>query len=267
MMNKKIGIIGLGTMGQSIIKGLSKNIDKSNIIGCEILEENLKKAKSLLEIEVTNDSLYLVNNANIIFLAIRPNQIKELIESIKKTNLENKIFISIVSGITILNLEEYFNLDYIKIVRTMPNINVQYNLSATAICFNKNINDNEKQLVQDIWNILGKSFVIEEHLFSTFAVVAGTTPAYFFKLVDSLYKAGVKYGLDPEVALKSIIQVGLGSFQLLKNSPFSPKELVQQVATPGGLTIEGIGNLEKHNFDDLIDESVNLSIEKDKKLV
>ena len=260
----KIGFIGIGNMGGSILKGfIKKGIDCKNIYIFDINLEKSQQLKNEHNIVLCNSYKELIENVDVLILAVKPDILLKLLKDIYVEIVTYKpIIVSIAAGISINNILNSIKNENIKIVRIMPNINASINLSTSAYCY-QNINEEDLEKVKNLFNNIGSLFYIPEEKFNIFTAIAGCSPAYIFLFLDSLAKGALKMGLNKNEALNIAIDVLIGSAKMLKESKKNPWELIDSVCSPGGTTIEGICALEENNFQQSIVKAIEKTISKD----
>ncbi|MDZ5001662.1 pyrroline-5-carboxylate reductase, partial [Clostridium perfringens] len=96
-MNKKIGFIGCGNMGKAMLKGLlsSEEISSKDIIISTRSEESRDKILKEFEVKCTLSNIEVAKESEILFLAVKPNMYKQIIEEIKNFLKDDVIIISI----------------------------------------------------------------------------------------------------------------------------------------------------------------------------
>ena len=266
-MNKKIGFIGCGNMGKSMISGIiaSKKINIENILVSTKSISSKENIEKEFNINVTLNNKEVVKFSDILVLAIKPNMFKEVIAEIKDEIKKETIIVSIAAGITIDNLEGLIGEDY-KIVRTMPNTPALVREAISAICYNKNVNNEDLDEVINIFNMFGKCEVLEEKYFHGFIALCGSSPAYVFMFIEAMADAAVKIGIPRNKAYKMAEQAILGSAKLALETGKHPGELKDMVCSPGGTTIEAVTELENGNFRSTIIKALEKCAEKSKNM-
>ncbi len=261
----KLGFIGCGNMATAIIKGIIKNI---NIAGESILVydtygpamDKLKKDSGVIACD-TSESV--MNNCDVLFLAVKPNVIDSVIKDIK-TN--KPLVISIAAGKTLTFLNDHIGTENAKIVRVMPNINATVGEAISAYCFNENVTDKDIEAVEMLLSCFGKCLHIDECYFSIYSAIGGCAPAYTYMFIDALARAGVKNGLKKDDALMIAAQTVYGSAKMIMESDAHPWKLIDNVCSPGGTTIEGVTSLQADGFEAAVHNAVTKAFEKDKSL-
>ncbi|MCC6012893.1 MAG: pyrroline-5-carboxylate reductase [Candidatus Verstraetearchaeota archaeon] len=260
----KIGLIGYGRMGVSFIKGLLRNnvIDSKSIFIYDINEERLKIAEKngLMTIK----SLSELKNCNIIIIAIKPKDYNQLLDNIKNEINPNSIIISFAAGIRISYIESKLG-ENTKIVRIMPNICASIGEAVFAILFNKNVKEDEKLIINKIFENLGMVIPLEnEDLIDVITGLSGSGPAYFFLIMKYMVELGKKYGLKEDIARKLVAQTCKGAGLLVLQSKEDFDELIKMVATPSGVTEEALKIMISRGIKDIIYDSISTAIEKTK---
>lgn len=175
------------------------------------------------------------------------------------------ILLTIAAGFSIEKVEKILGTEA-KVVRAMPNTPAQVLEGMTAVAFNQNITEEEKQIIFKIFNSFGKSIELEEKLFHAFTGISGSLPAYVYIFVEALGDAGVLEGLSRNQVYEIISQAVLGSTKMLLETGKHPGQLKDEVTSPRGTTIEAIKVLENGNFRGTLINAAIACTEKSKKL-
>lgn len=261
-----LGFIGAGNMANAIIKGIVT--DKAVEAG-DIFVYNRSEAKALLcaenygvtAVKILDD---LLDNSDAVILAVKPKEFPSLLPQLSD-KINGKLLISIAAGKSLNEISSYFNAD-VAVVRVMPNINAKVGASMSAYCKNDNVTDKQEEFVKLIFGACGMITYIEEEQFPIFSAVAGCSPAYAYLYIDSLARAAVKHGMNKKTALDIAAQTVLGSAKLILESGEHPWELIDQVCSPGGTTIEGLLTLQDEGFESAVTKAVDAAFNKDKKM-
>ena len=145
----------------------------------------------------------------------------------------------------------------------MTNINASVGGAMTAYCPNERVSAQEKAFLDTFCKSFGDAIELEENFFSQFAVLAGCVPAFAYKFVDEIARAGVQIGIRKDLALRIAAQTVLGSAAAVAQEDAHPYALIDRVCTPGGTTIEGIAALDALGFNDAVHQAVLASYGKD----
>ena len=148
----------------------------------------------------------------------------------------------------------------------MPNINAAVGESMTAVCASPAATADDVAFAMSFCSCFGKAVEIEEKYFSAFTAVAGSAPAFAYMFADALAAAGIKYGIPAKVSQDIAAQMLLGSAKMLLDSPLAVSELIRNVCSPGGTTIEGVCSLKETGFENSVITAVDKTVEKDRKM-
>ena len=266
-MDKVIGFIGAGNMGQAMAGGiLSSGIVKAeNIIFSDVSQENLKKAYKKYGVKTSNSNILTASMSNFIILSVKPNMYQNVIDEIKDYIKPETVIITIAAGITLEKLKVMFGKN-VKIVRTMPNTPAMVGEGMTAVIPNEFVTEEELKEVMDILNGFGKAEIIEEKLIDAVIAVSGSSPAYVYMMIEAMADAGVSGGMSREKAYKFAAQAVLGSAKMVLETGIHPGELKDMVCSPGGTTIEAVATLEEKGFRNAIIKAMKVCEEKSKEM-
>ena len=250
LKSKTIGFIGGGNMAEAMIRGLVSTsvIDSKNLYVSDPVNEKLEKLKTDYKINVAKDNIELVQNCDIIVLAVKPQSVNEVINGIHDQVTAKKLVISILAGVPINRMEELLQLGANKkvgVIRTMPNTPSLVQSGVTALSPSKNVSETDLQFAKEIFEAIGKTVVVPESHIDAVTGLSGSGPAYIFMIIEALSDAGVKMGLSRQVADVLTIQTMIGSAKLALESGLHPGELKNMVTSPGGTTISGLHALEE----------------------
>ena len=254
-------------MGNAILQGiLVSNI----VLGSQIYVYDPHPEKG----QALNQS-YSINNlasardvareSDIVFVAVKPNIIADVLSDIQKELKKNTIVISIAAGVTIKTIAKCVGYEQ-KIVRVMPNTPALVNAAMCSITPNTEVTDEELAIVQKLLNCIGETEVVPEYLIDAVVGASGSSPAFVFMFIEALADGAVKGGLSRKQAYKFAAQAVLGSAKLLLETGKHPGELKDMVCSPAGTTIEGVQMLEAKGFRAAIIEAVDAAIKKSKEL-
>lgn len=266
-MDKKIGFIGCGNMGQAMIKGIigSKIVDKKSIIVSANSEKTLEKVKEEYGVTTTLDNKVVARESDYIILAIKPNLYEAILKEIKENIHGNTVVISIGAGISLGYLKEKLG-DKIKYIRTMPNTPALVGEGMTAVSLGNGIKEEEMEDLLDIFKSFGKVEIIDESLMDGFTAIAGSSPAYIFILIEAMADAGVREGIPRHKAYKMAAQSVLGSAKMVLETGEHPGKLKDNVCSPGGATIDAVLSLEESGFRSSIMKAVKTCADKSKSM-
>lgn|SRR3989338_806704 len=256
----KLLIIGGGNMGYAIANGMSshKNVKKSEIIFTESKPERIRFLTKNDYKTFSNIEAALKNNKQktyAVLLAVKPNDIREVLKELKSHILRDTIIISIAAGIKIKKLSACLPANQ-PIARIMPNTPCQIGKGMSVITFNKNVSKSQKSTVIKIFKSVGKTTILPEANFDLVTAISGSGPAYFCYLIELLIKSGEKLGLNKKISEELVLETALGTIYLLNNCALSPEALRATVTSPNGTTEAALKVFQKRNWNNIIYEGV-----------
>lgn len=254
-MNKniKIGCIGCGKMASAIIKGiiLSGILPKENLTGSEINAELANTAQQNLQINVIFDNKTLVRNNDVIFIATKPNYVNSVLEEIKnELTGGDKLVVSIAAGVSTNMIEKIIGKQ--RVIRVMPNTPAMVLEGMYGFCRGSVASADDAEFVSKLLSNTGKTIEVEEQQMDIVTAISGSGPAFFYKVIEDMARAGEKLGLDYEKSLQLAVQTAKGSAKMIEQrGETSLQTLINNVATKGGCTFEGISVMNKENSEKL----------------
>lgn len=266
-MSKKVGFIGCGNMGSSMVGGLIKSgfLKPEDIIVSTKTETSAKRLKDEFNIETTLDSKLVTQKSDVLILAVKPFMYKKIIDEVKEVLTSDKLIITIAAGITIQNMEEWLGEEY-RIIRTMPNTPALVGQAMSAVCPNKNVTEEDLKYCCNIFESFGECAQLEEKDFHAFIALAGSSPAYVFMFIEAMADSAVQLGIPRAKAYKMAAQSVLGSAKMVLDTGKHPGELKDMVCSPAGTTIDAVVELEKLGFRSSVIEAMNKCAEKSKNM-
>ena len=263
---EKIGIIGLGNMGESIVKALiDRGPKKETLLFAEAKKERATYIEKTYGLKCAKTLSELVQKTDYIILAIKPQDAKEVIHAISPFLTDKKIVISIMAGITTSNILSLIGKP-IRVVRIMPNICVKVGEGMMGITSNRVVTKEERAKAQKMLSPLGHFVEVGEELMDAVTALGGSGPAFFLLFLEAMIDAGVKTGLPRDKAKAISLQVIKGTLIMLEEEKIHPTVMRDMITSPGGTTIAGIAILEERAFKGNVIEAIVKACKRAKEL-
>ena len=262
----ELGIVGAGKIGSGIIKGLieKKAFKRENIILSDVSENILTPIKKEYGIEISLNNKDVFSSSKIIILAVKPNLIAPVLDSIKDLTLDGKLIVSVAAGVPIKFIENI--VPKIPVIRVMPNISLSIGYSPSCYSTGKSVTQkNEKEFI-DIFKNLGSVIKVDEDKMDAVTGLSGSGPAYVFSFLKALTEGGIKAGLPSDISKKLALDTLYGAVLMASSTDKSFEELINMVKTPGGTTEKGLLKLEEYLMEKGIVEAVIKATERSKEL-
>jgi pyrroline-5-carboxylate reductase len=250
MINRKIGIIGAGRIGEALIRGIinAKVAYSKEIFASDIDEDRLIQLGEELGISTSTNNNEVVEESEVIILAVKPQIIKGVVKEISSVIKKGHILISVAAGIPTKIIESELKGTQPRVVRAMPNIACVVGESASAICLGKYATAEDERIATEIFGAVGGVMTIPESLMDAVTGLSGSSPAFIFMIIEALADGGVHEGLDRDTALALSAQTTLGAAKMVLESGKHPEELKDMVFSPNGTTARGIRILEEYGI-------------------
>lgn len=241
----KIGIIGLGKMGESIAQGLRReHAGDYSIHATTRSKESATDASKRLGIGVQTDNTKLVGECDVLLLCVKPHQAQKVLEQIAPQLTKQHLLISIVASITTDQLALWSG-GKAAVIRSMPNTPCLVGEGMTVLCAGPGATGAQLASTEKIFATVGRTAVVEESLMDGVTGLSGCGPAYIYLVIEALSEAGVKVGLPRKTATLLAAQTLLGSAKMVLDRGEHPAALKDEVTTPAGCTIDGLMALEE----------------------
>ncbi|XP_071451457.1 uncharacterized protein [Hetaerina americana] len=193
--------------------------------------------------EITNNNEKVVKESDVVVLAVKPNVMNKVLQSVKTAVTNEKLFISVAMGIEIGDIKEVLHPSTPKIARVMPNTCVSVGKGASAFVASE---ETSAETVAKLFSAVGTCHrLMDESHLDTVTALSGAGPAYLFTVAEALADGGVKMGLQRALAVNLVSQTMLGAATMIQETGQHTAVLRDEVTSPGGNTIEGLHFLEK----------------------
>ena len=250
----KLAIIGAGNIGGAVARGWYRHNPQMEVSVSGVHWEKLNKIKDdCPSFNVMIDNRRVVGDADIVILAVKPWQVKGVINEVHDLLTSNKILISFAAGVTLANLKEMVGGCSVKnIFYIIPNIAAEFGESMTFICPTDETDKEASATVKKLFEAVGSVFVCQEKLIAPGMLMASCGIAYVMRFLRAQTEAGVEMGFYPKDALQIAIQTMKGASELLHSTGEHPEAAIDRVTTPAGYTIKGLNEMDHTGFNSAV---------------
>lgn len=266
----KLGLIGCGKMGGALLRGACKASlvkAKDVIVFDKVPAAIAALQKELPGVRVAKDPAELAAKSEVVLLAVKPQDMKQLLKMIESSELktEKALFLSIAAGISLKQLEGWLG-EQARVIRSMPNTPALILQGASAFARGARATDADVLLAGKVLGAVGIAQEVSESLLDAVTGLSGSGPAYVYSVIESLADGGVLMGLPRATALQLAAQTVAGAAQMVLQTGKHPAALRDEVTSPGGTTIAGLEQLEKHGLPNALIQAVRKATERSKEL-
>lgn len=255
----KITIIGGGNIGQALALGLIET-KKAVASDITITRRKMKYLTPLQEkgFNVSTDNVTAVQSADVVVLAVLPQQLNKLLSEIKDVITNNQLIISVISGVKIKDIKGIIGEDK-TVGRAMPNTAIAIKESMTCICAeNKEVGDQ----IKDLFDTVGTTIMIDEEQMTAATALCACGVAFYLRAIRAASQGGIEIGFHAEEALRMAVQTAKGAAALLQEKGTHPEDEIDNVTSPKGCTIAGLNEMEHRGFSSAFIKGIITSTEK-----
>ncbi|XP_034174719.2 pyrroline 5-carboyxlate reductase [Osmia lignaria lignaria] len=249
LASRKVGFIGGGNMASAIGAGLiNKGILNPDNVWVSARTDRTLGFWADLGAHATLKNGEVVDNCDIVFLAMKPHMLDDALKGIQTTmkkKVSNMLFISVLVGVTLDTLYNKLKLIVTqpRIIRSMPNTPMMVAEGITVYC-SMNTTEEDENIVEALFSYIGVAESVPESLMNAIGALSGSGPAYAYLVIESLADGAVKMGVPRPMATKFAAQVLVGAGKMVLETGRHPGQLKDEVCSPGGTTIAGVHAME-----------------------
>ena len=253
---KKAAFIGVGSMGGALARAACRAIGPDQVVVANRTQAKAEALAAELGCTAAQSGADAVWAAEYLFFGVKPNGLRPLLEELASLLRdrhrvgEDKVVVSMAAGLTIEDLRPHLAGAgyYVPIVRIMPNTCAAVGKGMTALCAGEAAGEDHIRGVEEILSATGRVERISESLMDQFSAVAGCGPAFVYPYIEALADGGVMAGLPRKQAMEYAAQMVMGAAAMVLESGRHPGQLKDEVCSPGGSTIAGVAELERHGL-------------------
>ena len=266
MSKTRIAFIGAGNMAASLIGGLrAQGMDAAQIRASDPGAETRTRIQAEHGIEAFADNAQAIAGADVVVLAVKPQVMKAVCESLKPNLAAGQLIVSIAAGITCASLQTWLGAR--QVVRCMPNTPALLRQGVSGLYATAQVSAAQREQAQELLSAVGVALWLEEEQqLDAVTAVSGSGPAYFFLLVEAMTAAGVKLGLPREIAEQLTQQTALGAAHMVVSSDVDAAELRRRVTSPNGTTQAAIESFQAGGFEALVEKALGAAAHRSAEL-
>lgn len=253
----KQGFIGFGNLAKAVYRGLKE----------EKGMEFAYFARSRKEVDIPYHERLadLVAFADVIWIMVKPQDLKGVLKQLKQHDTRGKTIVSPVAGKTIEFIERYLGEEQ-RVIRVMPNLAIAYRESVTAFATNQP-GSNEAIEIFNLLGKLGKAVQLEESGFDLFTSVFGSGPAFILAFIQTFKEKMQEFNLPGPLLDELLLELtrGTTTYFAKNQQQYSIEELIKNITSKGGTTQAGLEHFREHeigkHFEGVLDAARNRSAE------
>jgi pyrroline-5-carboxylate reductase len=262
--NQKIAFIGAGNMSRSVISGMVANgFNGQNIIAANPSMPKLTALMADFTIEITQDNLKAVAEADIVILAVKPQMMATVCEQLTSLGeaLQGKLFVSFAVGLTCERIKAMLKSD-VALIRCMPNTPAMYGKGVSGL-YADGSNAAQNVFVEQVMQTTGLVVWVEqEQKIDAVAAISGSGPAYFFMFMEAMVAKAQDFGFDAQTARQMVQQTAMGAATMVQHADESIAQLRQNVTSKGGTTAAALAVYAEQGLPEMIDDAMQAASDR-----
>lgn len=256
MKNKRIAFLGGGNMAEAIVSGMLTGglVVARNIVVADISAERRAWLQNEYGIDATPDNAAAVGGADIVVLAVKPQQAAAALAAVRDVSSNRQMLVSICAGLTTAALEDQTPA---RVARVMPNLPALICRGVAAVCGGLRVTAEDLDLVERIFAATGVVVRVPEQKMNEVTALSGSGPGYAFAFIEALEAAGVGMGLAADTARTMAVETVRGAAEMAAQASADPAELRRRVSSKGGTTLAGLAAMEAGGFSAAVTAGMN----------
>ncbi|WP_412460958.1 pyrroline-5-carboxylate reductase [Pseudomonas sp. SC11] len=266
MSKTRIAFIGAGNMAASLIGGLrAQGLDASQIRASDPGADTRTRIQAEHGIVTFESNAQAIDGADVIVLAVKPQVMKSVCETLKPELKAGQLVVSIAAGITCDSLQNW--LGQVPVVRCMPNTPSLLRQGASGLYATAQVSAGQREQAEQLLRAVGTALWLEqEQQLDAVTAVSGSGPAYFFLLIEAMTAAGEKLGLPRDIASQLTLQTALGAAHMAVSSDVDAAELRRRVTSPAGTTEAAIKSFQANGFEAVVEQALQAAATRSAEL-
>lgn len=252
MAFSKIGIIGIGVIGQALIEVLLRSgLSKEGIFVAEKRGERRDEIIEKYGVGEFNNQ----NSLDAVLIAVKPQDFLTTVKSLSTSISSSTLIVSFAAGIRIKAIEQTLGQDS-RVIRVMPNTPMILGSGMSALSLGSNANPTDQEWVKGFLSRAGEVIVIDESLQDAVTATSGSGPAYFFAFTEAIVGAAQRLGISQEDAKTLASQTLIGAALMVEKSGKELKTLRENVTSPNGTTAAALKSFADSSLEELVYQAI-----------
>ncbi len=251
MRQERIAFVGAGNMAEAILGGLlaAQIVPPAQIVASDLSGERRDHVTSKYGIKATGDNAEAVREADVVVLAVKPQQVPEVLTALQSSFSDKQLLISICAGLPTEFLEARVPA---RVVRVMPNLPALVRRAVSAVCGGVRATEADLDLTEVLFATTGVVMRLPENRMNEVTALSGSGPGYVFAFIEAMVAAAVAMDIDPVMARVMAVETVRGAAELASQTGEDPAELRRRVSSKGGTTLAGLAAMEAAGFSEAV---------------
>jgi pyrroline-5-carboxylate reductase len=267
MLDQTVGFIGAGQMATALGQGFvrAERVSADRLLAADPVPTARGRFSETTGATVVESNVDLVEQADVVFLAVKPQQMGPVLEEIRPVVTTEKLVVSIAAGVPLARMTAALG-EQTRLVRVMPNTPCLIGRGACGFCLGSAATKPDAALVEELLSAVGVAFCVAEKLMDAVTGLSGSGPAFVYTIIEALSDGGVRMGLPRNIATTLAAQTVAGAAEMVLSTGEHTGALKDRVTSPGGTTIAGIQVLEEGGLRAALMAAVEAAAERSMEL-
>jgi pyrroline-5-carboxylate reductase len=264
---QSLGIIGAGNMGEAIARAIIRAgvVKPQFIVAADPSPQRRELFERELRVRCVERAMDAAQEVTVL-LAVKPQQMAQVLREIEPVVLLNALVISIAAGISTAFIDSLLGAKQIRIVRAMPNTPLLVGAGAVAVAPGTRATADDVALARRLFEPAAVVIEVTEDKLDAVTALSGSGPAYFFYLVEQMTRAGEEMGLSSDEARILAVRTAIGSGKMLESADVPVSELRRRVTSPGGTTEAAVTHMQRSRLDRTIIDAIKAAQQRGREL-
>jgi pyrroline-5-carboxylate reductase len=257
-LSSRIAFVGSGVMAEVMIRGLLSRqvVPPDHIWASGPRGERARQLQEAYGVHTTTDNAEVVRAAEIVVLSVKPQTLAKVLKQIRGSIRPDQLVVSIIAGARMGRIGAA--LGHPAVVRCMPNLPCQIHRGMTIWTATPEVSPEARETVRRILQTMGQEiYVSEERDLDRATAVNGTGPALIALFVKALEDAANFIGESRPLARRSVLQTMIGTAEMILASDRHIGEMIDAVASPGGVTARALHVLHNGRFSAILTDAID----------
>lgn len=262
---KTVGISGCGNMGEVIVDAAVSVVGAKNVYCYDVDSVKLSRIKKIYQVNLVRSNVDVVEKSDVFIIAVKPQQMKDVLNEVKHVVNKNKVIVSIAAGVKIKTLNNLLG-DNIQVVRVMPNLPLKIGYGVVAVCKNKFCKEKNFEFVKKLFEKKGIVVEVTEKFMDLITAVSGSGPAYIFYISEILQNVAKKLRLPKKIVPLVVNYTILGAANMLVKQNVPAVKLKEAVTSKGGTTEQALKVFYENNLEKIFLKAISKAFKRAKEL-
>lgn len=260
--SKKLGFIGFGNMASAIANGiLNAGILKAQDMA--IFDINADKAAPLIESGalMAESAADVAKNSEFVLLAVKPQNLPEILPQLKEFANDSTVFISIVAGFSDAGIKKVLG-EQAKLVMVMPNTPILVGHGTVALSFLPPTSREEFDFVLKLFSAAGEAMEIQGNLMNEVIPLNGSAPAFIYYITKVFVDRAIELGFSLETANRLFCTTLIGAAEMMLNTGMDHQQLIDMVSSKGGTTVKALDTMKETGLSESLRAGIDACIQR-----